>query len=95
MAPSLRVAAKNRPYFVVALVLGITKPCGLRLVWAVFRSQRRPPEVVLTGPSTAGLLTGCSAGLQTRATIPHHNKTVILSEKNEIVILSEKMKLSS
>ena len=54
---------ENRPYFVVVLVLGIAKPCGLRLVshptdedlsagapvWAVFRSQRRPPEVVLTG----------------------------------------------
>src|SRR5580658_1049968 len=31
-APSLRVAAQIRPYFVVVLVLGTTKPCGLRLV---------------------------------------------------------------
>jgi hypothetical protein len=53
LAPSLRVAAKNRPYFVVVLELGITKPCGLRLVWTVFRSQRRPPDVVLTGPKWA------------------------------------------
>jgi len=48
-----RVAAKSRRYFVVVLELGITKPCGLRLVWTVFRSQRRPPDVVLTGPKWA------------------------------------------
>ena len=52
LALSLRVVAKNRPYFVVVLELGITKPCGLRLVWAVFRSQRHPPEVVLTAINT-------------------------------------------
>src|SRR5208283_1195915 len=51
--PGPRVAAQNRPYFVVVLVLGTTKPCGLRLVWAVFRSQRHPPEVVLTGPNAS------------------------------------------
>jgi hypothetical protein len=41
-APSLRVAGKNGPYFVVALELGTTKLFGLRLVWPVFPSQRCP-----------------------------------------------------
>ena len=49
-----RVAEKSRRYFVVVLELGITKPCGLRLVSTVFRSKRHPPEVVLAGPKQAG-----------------------------------------
>ena len=42
-APSLRVADKIGPYFVVALDLGVAKAFGLRLVWPDFLSQRCPP----------------------------------------------------
>jgi hypothetical protein len=42
LAPSLRVAGKIGPYFVVALDLGTTKAFGLRLVWPDFPSQRYP-----------------------------------------------------
>ena len=45
MAPSLRVAEKIRPYFVVILEFGTTKPSGLRLVWPDFRSQRLSPQL--------------------------------------------------
>ncbi len=40
MAPSLRVAEKIRPYFVVVLEGGPATAFGLRRVWPDFRSQR-------------------------------------------------------
>jgi len=40
IGPARRVAAKIRPYFVLALDGGPTTAFGLGLVWPDFRSQR-------------------------------------------------------
>jgi predicted phosphoribosyltransferase len=48
MAPSLRVAEKIQPYFVVVLDGGPATAFGLRLAWPDFRSQRCPPVYVDT-----------------------------------------------
>ena len=53
MAPSLWVAEKIRPYFVVVLDGGPATAFGLRRVWPDFRSQRCPPVYVDT-PYKAG-----------------------------------------
>ena len=42
--PGARVAAKIRPYFILALDGGPATAFGLGFVWSDFRSQRRPPE---------------------------------------------------
>ena len=43
MTPSLRVAAKIGPYFILALDGGPATAFGLGFVWPDFRSQRHPP----------------------------------------------------
>jgi len=40
LAPSLRVAEKNGPYFILALDSGPATAFGLGFVWPDFRSQR-------------------------------------------------------
>lgn len=59
-APSLRVAAKIRACFVVALGSGAATAFGLRLACPDFRTQRLHPNSVnrplsLTGPGAARL----------------------------------------
>jgi len=44
LAPSLRVAAQIRPYFVLALDSGVATMVGLGLVRPDFHPQRHPPE---------------------------------------------------
>jgi len=44
IGPSPRVAAKNRPYFVVILDGGPATAFGFRLVRTDFRTQRHPRE---------------------------------------------------
>jgi len=41
LAPALRVAAKKRPYFILALDCGPATIFGFGFVWPLFRSQRR------------------------------------------------------
>ena len=41
--PSLRAAAKIRPYFILALDGGPATIFGLGFVWPNFRGQRHPP----------------------------------------------------
>jgi hypothetical protein len=48
MAPSLRVAVKIRPYFIVGLEGGPATVFGLRFVWPDFSSQRCAPVYVDT-----------------------------------------------
>jgi hypothetical protein len=43
-APSLRVAEKIRPYFILALDGGPATAFGFGFVWPDFRSQRHPPQ---------------------------------------------------